>query len=410
MDEQSQKPARQLPTWLRRWRAILGEARTRRLARTGVLALRLLEWQKRTEHLLTVARTTIRRTRTSFKLAYYVLPPALLKVRPRQAQRSRLQTAPRVRIIANPISGTMRGNIGIAELQDTVDWLEEHDIPTELKLTERPGHATQLAREAVRAGMDVVVAAGGDGTVNDVIQALAGTSTALGVLPMGTVNVWAREVGIPRNLDHAREALAHGVRRQIDLGRAGSRYFLLMAGIGFDAEVARRVDRGPLKRLGLKMLDYLATAGMLSVIQRPTRVWMRYSGKRRSVNALMIIIGNTRLYGGALTFAKNAIADDGLLDLVVVESTSVLQRLGVLLWAVLRRVKFTPKIRYAQARMIRLEASWPVPVQVDGEVIGTLPMSFSVAPRALTVILPADARDALFQRAPLSAPDSRADP
>ena len=103
------------------------------------------------------------------------------------------------------------------ELEEAVTYLNAHGLPTELRLTERPGHAVELAREAVQAGMDIVIAAGGDGTVNDVIQALAGHETALGVLPLGTVNVWAREVGIPLCATDACEVLLNGVRRQVDL-------------------------------------------------------------------------------------------------------------------------------------------------------------------------------------------------
>ena len=162
------------------------------------------------------------------------------------------RVAARARIIVNPASGSAT-EATLRELRETARWLTEHGLPSELRLTRGPGHATELAREATGAGLEMVVAAGGDGTVNDVIQALAGHTTALGVLPVGTVNVWAREMGISLTATEARETLLHGVRRRVDLGRAGQRYFLMMAGIGFDAEVARRVERGPLKRIGLKL-------------------------------------------------------------------------------------------------------------------------------------------------------------
>src|SRR5262249_18495789 len=138
----------------------------------------------------------------------------------------------RARIVANPVSGSMHGMGGLNELRETAIWLTEHGLPTEVTPTQRVGHAVELTREAVAAGDGMVIAAGGDGTLNDVIHGLAGSTTALGVLPMGTVNVWAREIGIPLGASEARELLLHGVRRQVDLGRAGSRYFLMMAGVG----------------------------------------------------------------------------------------------------------------------------------------------------------------------------------
>ncbi|MFI5274890.1 MAG: diacylglycerol/lipid kinase family protein [Ktedonobacterales bacterium] len=389
-------------------RARLDQERLRHLARWGAWSVRVLVWRQRARQAVTAMRTFSDRLNASTKLAYYVLPPALLRPRRRAEPRRVPPEMATVRIIVNPASGSIRSEGDIEALRATAAWLTERGMPAEVCLTHAPGDAARLASEAVRRNMDVVVAAGGDGTVNGVIQALAGHETALGVLPMGTVNVWAREMGISMNLAEAREVLLSGVRRRVDLGRAGSRYFLLMAGVGFDAEVARRVDRrrGPLKRLGLKLLDYIATAGVLSVTQAPARVWMRYDGKRRSVNALMIIIGNTRLYGGALSFAKQAVADDGVLDLVILENGGLVHRLGVLGRALVRRASFGPRVSYRKARLIRMESNERLPVQVDGEVIGTLPMTFSAAPSALTVIVPPDALPALFSRPPLPAPGS----
>lgn len=393
------------------WQARLQHPQTQRLARTGALTLRTLAWRDRVETFVAASQTTMRRMRVTFSLANFVLPiPALAprghaERRARRAARRESPVAPRVRIIVNPASGTAQ-QVGLEELEDVVDWLEDHGIPAELCPTERAGHAAELAHEAVKSGMDMVVAAGGDGTVNDVIQALAGHTTALGVLPMGTVNVWAREMNIPLNTVDAREVLLRGVRRRVDLGRAGTRYFLMMSGIGFDAEVARRVEQKQswLKRLGLKLLNYLATVGILSVTHHSTKIWMRSDAKRRSVNALMVLIGNTRLYGGALTFTNKALADDGMLDVVVISSGGLIYRLGVLVRAALRRSSLGPRVRYLRTRSLRLESATRVPVQVDGEVIGTLPLTFTVAPSALTVVVPKDAPAALFVHEPLTTP------
>jgi YegS/Rv2252/BmrU family lipid kinase len=374
---------------------------------TGSTAVLAAQWKQRLYHpymLLRVA--TLRRINAAARLVYYVLPlsPAALAKRLPQHEpsaKNTLAVTPRARLIANPASGTLRHLGALRELEEAVAYLSKHGLPTELRLTERPGHAVELAREAVRSGMDMVIAAGGDGTVNDVIQALAGHETALGVLPLGTVNVWAREVGIPLYAPDACDVLLNGVRRRVDLGQAGSRYFLLMAGIGFDAEVARRVELSKLKQTGLKVLEYLATVGRLSVTHQPTRIWMVRDGKRYSTRAHMVIIGNTRLYGGTMTFTRNAIADDGWLDAVTVGGGGITHKLAVLGGAMLRRKSLGPRVRYDRAKRILLEAAQPLPVQVDGEVIGNLPMTFTVAPQALTVIVPEFALAPLFQKPPL---------
>src|SRR5215472_5670124 len=139
------------------------------------------------------------------------------------------------RIIANLHSGG--GHNSQDDLQQLVQskkQLQQGGWRVEICHTDRPGSASRLAAQAVAAGVDVVISAGGDGTLNEVIQGLAGTDVALGVLPMGTINVWAREVGIPLNLHKAAKVLLDGERRRIDLGITNGRYFLLFAGIGAD--------------------------------------------------------------------------------------------------------------------------------------------------------------------------------
>jgi diacylglycerol kinase (ATP) len=388
-----------------RGRAALQTPQGRALRFAGGTAVTAVQWKERLRRPFTIARAaTLRRINAAARITYYVLPlsPACLVPRAARGEASKEETpAARARIIANPASGTLRHPLAMRELEEAVAYLTKHGLPTELRLTERPDHAVELAREAVRAGMDMVIAAGGDGTVNGVIQALAGHETALGVLPLGTVNVWAREVGIPLYTLDACDVLLNGARRRVDLGQAGNRYFLLMAGVGFDAEVARRVERSRMKELGFKVLEYLATVSRLGVTHQPTRVWMVRDGRRQSTRALMIIIGNTRLYGGAMTFTRNAVADDGWLDVVTVGGGGIMHRVGVIGRALLRRSSLGPRVRYDRAKRVRIEAEQPLPVQVDGEVIGNLPMTFTIVPRALTVIVPESAPTSLFQNPPL---------
>lgn len=116
----------------------------------------------------------------------------------------------------------------------------------------------------------------------------------------------------------------------------------------------------------------------------------------------MVIVGNTRLYGGAMTFTQRAVADDGVLDIVVIGSGGIIHRLSVIGRALLRQPTAGPHVRYVRAQRVRIESRRPVPVQVDGEVIGSLPMTFSIAPQALSVIVPRETPAGLFTRAPES--------
>ena len=386
---------------VRAWLDTLSRPRADLVTQVSAWAVRGVLWRQRLRARLLAVQQAWERIVPALRVPFYSLSIALNphtdEVAPEQHEYSPHVTA-QARIIVNPASGGAQTESALHELNETARWLTERGLPTELRLTRRPGHATELAHEAASAGYDMVIAAGGDGTVNDVIQALAGYSAALGVLPMGTVNVWAREMGIGLSASEARETLLHGVRRRVDLGRAGQRYFLMMAGVGFDAEVARRVEQGRLKRFGLKMLEYLATVGILSFTHHPETIRITMGARKRSQQALMVIIGNTRLYGGAMTFTRSAVADDGALDVVVVGSGGLLHRIGVLGRALLRMPAAGPRVRYERTQYVRLDAKRPVPVQVDGEVIGSLPMTFTVAPQALTVIVPRATPNGLFSR------------
>lgn len=376
-----------------RWRRMLARAAPEVYAATRGLTRRTLR--------------VVRQLPPPFSALYLVMPG--VRVVPRLT--GRVMRVPHVRrqpavvrLIVNPVSGVLRahGPLATHTIHETARWLGKQGLPTEIRQTDGPGSAQRLAAEAAEAGLRMVVAVGGDGTINDVLQGLAGTQTALGVLPMGTINVWAREVGIPLGLNEARQVLVDGVRRRIDLGRAGDRYFLLMAGIGVDAEVTLRVQRHIFRRIGLKLLSYATTGGMVGLTRRPVKVWIqRDGGRHRSRRIVQIIIGNTRLHAGIFAFTPRAIADDGHLDVVTVGGRGLLDRAQIVARAVLRRPSLGPYAPYHRVRTLRIDSREPVPVQVDGEVIGTLPMSFSVAPLALTVIVPRGSIPALFLQPPL---------
>src|SRR6266496_514351 len=166
----------------------------------------------------------------------------------------------RALIIFNPTAG-QAGSFE-QDLLVAQDIWRQHGWHVDLQPTNGPGDGTRIAREAAAQGYHMVVAAGGDGTVNEVINGLAGSETALAVLPIGTVNVWVRELGLPLQPRAAAEALLHAQIRTIDLGRAGDRYFLLMCGVGFDAAVTAEVRAHEKRRFGA--LAYLLRAANLA--------------------------------------------------------------------------------------------------------------------------------------------------
>jgi diacylglycerol kinase (ATP) len=254
--------------------------------------------------------------------------------------------------------------------------------------TTGPGDATVIAREAVAAGAESVFAAGGDGTINEVIQSLAGTPTALGYLPFGTVNVWARELGLSLVPREASQALAGGRIETIDLGRANNRYFLLMAGLGFDAEVVRRAEHLERFKARTGILPYIAASMSAAMFYRGFDVELRYDGVIKRVEALMLVVGNTRLYGGRYYFTPRAVANDGWLDVCIVKGKGPLRLARQSLPLMVFGSVAYSDVEMVRVREVTIRSDAPVPYQLDGELTGTTPLHIQVAPRALRVIVP----------------------
>lgn len=295
-----------------------------------------------------------------------------------------LPAEPRALIVLNPLAGqasALRQNVQAARAV----WLA-HGWSVDIETTNASGDGARLARDAAAAGYDVVVAAGGDGTINEVVNGLAGTRTALAVLPVGTVNVWARELGIPLEPRAAALALMQARIRCIDLGRADGRYFLLMAGVGFDAAVVNEVRSDEKRRLGA--LAYVLRTFDLALRFRGQRARISLDDRKIRGRVLLVVIGNSQLYGGVFKITARASIDDGLLDVCVIKGDSLIEAPLRIISILRQRYTFDPRIEYHRARTIRVETRGALPVQVDGDQAGMTPMTFVVVPGALRALLP----------------------
>jgi YegS/Rv2252/BmrU family lipid kinase len=299
-------------------------------------------------------------------------------------------------IIANPISGFGGLLHQYHRFDETLAFLRNQGWKAELWYTQSAGDGEELARKAVRQKVNLVIAAGGDGTINEIIQGLAGSETALGVLPSGTVNVWARELGIPLDDTGARNVLVHGQTRRIDLGCVNGRYFLLMVGIGFDGAVTQAVEGKPLKRLGV--LGYTLAVLWLGPGYRGFPVVAQIDRYVVKTRALQIFVGNTQLYAGAVKFTWQAICDDGLLDLCIVRKRNLWGRLVVARDFILRRSQRRLWVRYETFKALKIETPDPIPYQIDGEAAGYTPIELSIAPGILKVIVPQKTPEGLFSK------------
>jgi YegS/Rv2252/BmrU family lipid kinase len=253
--------------------------------------------------------------------------------------------------------------------------------------TEEPGDARRLAREAVADGFDLVAALGGDGTVNETINGLAGSEVPLAIIPTGTVNVLAMELGIPLEPPDAVKLLAAGTVSWIDLGRAGDRYFGLMAGVGMDAAVVASMH--PAMKKALKEAAF-AVQGVGTYLTHDDPLF-RVTARERTVEGYFAVFGNSSNYGGAFGITPLADMRDGLLDVCVLKDKSFLGTAWYWLAALINSHVNHPKVAYFRTEAARVSAVDPgqeVLVQTDGEVAGKLPLECRVVPRALRVVVP----------------------
>jgi diacylglycerol kinase (ATP) len=293
----------------------------------------------------------------------------------------------RVLVILNPMAGNSHQRRAVA--QGVVEWRSQLGWRVRLHETRRAGDATEIAR-AESGNYDLIVAAGGDGTINEVANGLVHTPATLGALPIGTGNVWVRELHQSLNPLLAARQLAQGSVHQIDVGLANERYFLLMAGVGLDAAITQQVRSADKKRLG--RLAYILKSMPIVWRLRGTRTRIVIDGTPIKGNALFVLVSNSRLYGGVVNIAYRASLTDGLLDVCVMTGDSARAVPQLLLGILLRGYGRVPGLEYYQARSIEVACSRSLPVQVDGDHIGTTPMTFTIVPRALRVLLPSTAR------------------
>ncbi len=303
-------------------------------------------------------------------------------------------------LIVNPTSGPWDVR---RELPVVLSHLEDHGWRTTQHLTERPGEATDLARQAVEQGLDAVFVVGGDGTINEVINGLAESPVALGVLPGGTGNVWAKALGLPtRSPIHwlpivdAVKALVPGTSRRIDLGRANGRYFLQWTGLGLDAEVTYAMEPRTRRQRRLGALAYIVAGAATAVNMAGIRTRIIIDGQRFYRRTILIVISNSQLYGGKVRIATDARLDDGLLDVDIFSGSGFVSVLRTAAGVITGLHVHDPRHSWYRGRTIYIEADKPMAVHVDGEPFGFTPLECEVVPQALTVLIPWHTRPEIF--------------
>ncbi len=285
--------------------------------------------------------------------------------------------AERIPVILNPAARSTRAARRLAALESLTP-------APELHLTRRPGDAEKLAEQLAREGRPLVVAAGGDGTVNEVLQGLcragpaARPATVLGVLPLGTMNVFSLELELPGNdLAGCWARIAGGETREIDLWQANDQFFIQLAGVGLDAEIIRQTTWEAKKKLG--PLSYVLSA--LRVLRgRPPVLRVVVPGETERIGAL-VLIGNGRHYGGPFRLFEQADPADGLLDVLVFHQVGPWELLQLARRLVTHGYSPSEDFEFFRAAAFEVTSATRAPMELDGELRGETPARFRLAGR-----------------------------
>lgn len=288
----------------------------------------------------------------------------------------------KVLVIGNPVAGRGAAGRRVGEL---VRELERRGHEVEWLLTGQAGEARRGAREA-EGRVDCMVVAGGDGTLHEVVNGLADPArTPLGQLPLGTANLLAHELDLPRDPRALADLVERGETRRVDLGTLGAERFLLLVSSGFDAMVAERVRRARNGRLGYR--GYVLPLLRALASYREPRLRVRLDGCEVLEGAL-VVASNIRNYGGLFRVADRARCDSGHLDVCVFESASRLELPLYLAAAALGRVSGLRSVAYRTARRVEIESETPVAVEVDGDAFGTTPVELALAGPRVPILAP----------------------
>lgn len=294
----------------------------------------------------------------------------------------------RLKIIVNPSAGRFKNSLHLRKLQK---YLRNRGVTNHIVFTREPGDAIKAARKVSDEGYDAVAICGGDGTLREVIAGVIGKNIPIGIIPLGTGNVIAADLGIPKDPFKACDLIIRGRTRKIDVGKNGDSYFMIAAGAGYDCEVVAQVDLQIKQKVG--RLAYIASAIKLLRKYKPIRFKVESDIFNGTIKAIAIVVANSPRYGGYFSLKKEAKIDDGLLDVIVIKGRGWFDILRIFT-RVLVKSKLTPyDIFTFRSKKVRLESEREgVSFHNDSDVAGELPQSFEVIEEGVSIYIPGNNR------------------
>ncbi|MBN1877152.1 MAG: diacylglycerol kinase family lipid kinase [Anaerolineae bacterium] len=310
----------------------------------------------------------------------------------------------RVLLIYNPTAGPWDMT---RALKRFAQHLNQNHWSLELAQTEQAGDAIYLSRQAAESGFDMVLVAGGDGTINEAVNGVAGTSTILGIVPVGTGNILAHQLrmpllslAMPLYVSELEHVLNNSRVQCVDTGLINDRHFICWAGLGMDAEIAVQMEPRPryAKRLGT--LPYIIAGFTVASYFKGVRSRIHIEGRTFNTRALMVLASNIQLYAAFFNVARYARMDDGLLDIFIFKGLGFSYAFRHLLRIFSGRHLSDPKVVQAMARQVHVKTSPTVAVHLDGDPFGDTPASIEIQPGSLRLLVPPQAPANLFCKPP----------
>lgn len=285
-----------------------------------------------------------------------------------------------IKVILNPVAG--RGNAG-KERELIRQVLVDYHCHFHLEETKEHNEAVEIAKEAAKKGFDLVIAAGGDGTINQVVNGLVGSGIPLGVISCGTGNDFARMIGMPTSISAGIHQILTGDIKWIDLCRVNQRYYVSSVGAGFDGQVAHLVNKGIRFLKGMPAYLFGVFKTLLSHKNYPIRLTV--DGHHYEFKSLLVAVNNSTSYGGGIMITPNARIDDGLLEICAAQDLNLFEILSCLPLAVKGSHQNLKKVQMLKGKEVILESEAPLYYQIDGEVLQDQVLRFTIFPRSLPV-------------------------
>jgi diacylglycerol kinase (ATP) len=296
-------------------------------------------------------------------------------------------------LIVNPSSGQGRYKIFLDKIER---YFKKNKMPLDVIFTRKKDHATAIARKASRSDKyGVIIGAGGDGTINEVLTGIIGSKKKIAIIPWGTGNVFAREMNIPFSPKKIFKIIKKGKSIKIDIGRCNKKYFFLMTSAGFDAYSIKQTEKTNLKKF-LGKLSYIA--GSIAAFTRYNfpEIKVEIDGKKHE-SGTFVLVSNTSRYAMYFTITPRAIPNDGLFDVYIFKEAGKFNFLKLLAKIILsafsktyrkKSAVFLIKQSFHKAKKIKLSSAGKVLTQIDGDLHESLPVNIKIIPNAVEVILP----------------------